>query len=215
MRYSGRITGGVGSLFIHSIYIFYYYFRDGKIEAFDLYSSPIIFTLGFWTGYQFDKARYLSERDILTGLYNRRFVIHSFKQLTSLVDRTNSQLFVLLIDCDNFKHINDYYGHHKGDQVLKKISATLIGTTRKSDIVARWGGDEFLIIGHYKDAAGLQTMLKRIDYNLSILSDEFKIPIMVSIGSAVYPNESKELDDLIRIADKNMYKQKELNKKDN
>ena len=107
--------------------------------------------MGFWAGLQFDKARFLSERDLLTGMYNRRFVTNTFKQLASLVDRTNSQLFVLLIDCDNFKSINDCYGHNKGDQVLKKIGETLIETTRKSDIVARWGGDEFLIMGHYKD----------------------------------------------------------------
>ena len=107
MRYSGRITVGIGSLLIHSIYLSYYYFRDRKIEPFDLYTSPIIFLLGLWAGYQFDKARFLSERDLLTGMYNRRFVTRSFKQLASLVDRTNSQLFVLIIDCDNFKTIND------------------------------------------------------------------------------------------------------------
>lgn len=213
MRYSGRIIVGIGALFIHSIYIIYYYFRDGKVEPFDQYSSPIVFLLGFWVGLQFDKARFLSERDLLTGMYNRRFVTKAFKQLASLVDCTNSQLFVLIIDCDNFKSINDCYGHNRGDQVLKKIGETLIETTRKSDIVGRWGGDEFLIIGHYKDTTGLQTMLQRLDENLSILSDQFNIPIMVSIGSAVYPNQSKKLDDLIKIADTNMYKQKEMNKK--
>ena len=161
MRYTGRVTASIGALFIHSLYIIYYYSRDGKVEPVDLYSSPFIFLMGFWAGLQFDKAIFLSERDLLTGMYNRRFVTNTFGQLTSLIDRTNNQLFVLIIDCDNFKNINDCYGHNKGDQVLKKIGETLVRTTRKSDIVARWGGDEFLIMGHYKDDAGLQTMLSQ------------------------------------------------------
>lgn len=212
MRYTGRITASIGALFIHSLYIIYYYFRDEKVESLDLYTSPIIFLIGFWAGFQFDKARFLSERDLLTGMYNRRFVTNTFKQLTSLVDRTNSQLFVLVIDCDNFKNINDCYGHNKGDQVLKKIGETLIGTTRKSDIVARWGGDEFLIIGHYKNSVGLQTLIQRLEKGLKILTDEIEIPIMVSVGSAVYPSQSKDLEELIKIADDNMYRHKEINK---
>ena len=163
MKYSGRFIASIGPLFIHSLYIIYYYYRDGKIEPIDLYSSPLILLLGFWAGLQFDKTRFLSERDVLTGIYNRRFVTNSFEQLASFVDRTNRQLFILIIDCDNFKKINDYYGHSRGDQVLKEISEILVDTTRKSDVVARWGGDEFLIIGHYKDDAGLQTVLQRLD----------------------------------------------------
>ena len=212
MRHSGRITASIGALFIHSLYIIYYYIRDGRVEPVDLYSSPFVFFMGYWAGLQFDKVRFLSERDILTGMYNRRFVTTTFKQLVSLVDRTKSQLFVLLIDCDNFKSINDCYGHNKGDQVLKKIGKTLIETTRKSDIVARWGGDEFLIMGQYKDGAGLQTMIQRLEESLRTLSEQYDIPIMVSIGFAVYPNHSHDLDELVKIADENMYKHKAIKK---
>lgn len=220
MRYLGRIVASVGTLFIHFLYIFYYYFRDGNIEPVDLYSTPFIVILGYWAGLQFDKVKYLSEKDLLTGMYNRRFVIKMFGKITSLLERTHHKLFVLVIDCDNFKNINDQYGHNTGDKVLKMIGESLVGASRKSDIVARWGGDEFLVIGHYMEEAGLQIMLQRLENHLNNLSKQIDIPIAVSIGSAVFPNHSKDLFDLIRIADRNMYKCKvikksnhELNKK--
>src|SRR4051794_11378468 len=107
MRYSGRMVASVGTLFIHCLYILYYNYRDGKIEPVDLYSTPFLVMLGYLAGLQFDKVRYLSEKDLLTGMYNRRFVINTFEKVSSLFERTDHKLFVLVIDCDNFKNIND------------------------------------------------------------------------------------------------------------
>jgi diguanylate cyclase (GGDEF)-like protein len=97
---------------------------------------------------------------------------------------------VLVIDCNNFKEINDTFGHQKGDYVLSTIAETLTNTTRKSDIVARWGGDEFLVIGHYKDKTGLQTLLKRLNNDLENLSKLANIDVGVSIGSSIFPDDS-------------------------
>lgn len=213
MRYSGRLVACMIIFLIHCLYILYYFYRDGKIESFDLYSTPVLVMIGYWGGFQFDKVRYLSEKDILTGMYNRRFVINTFEKVSLLLERTNHKLFVLVIDCDNFKNINDQYGHNTGDRILKMIGETLVEASRKSDIVARWGGDEFLIIGYYKEEAGLQNLLQRLERSLCNLSNQVEIPIAVSVGSAVYPNHSKNLFNLIKIADDNMYKHKIIKKK--
>lgn len=94
---------------------------------------------------QYDKAKYFSEKDTLTGVYNRRFVEAIFPKLLAQVERKNEQLSLSIVDCNDFKPINDTYGHKIGDEVLITLSSLLAGEIRKSDIVARWGGDEFLI----------------------------------------------------------------------
>lgn len=197
MSYLGRFFGSLCLFLLHSIYIFYYYYRDNKVEQLDLYSYPLLILLGYWAGKQYDKVRFYSERDVLTGVYNRRFVINDYEKITSLAERTNSKLFVLVIDCDNFKAINDTYGHHKGDMVLTKISEALVSSTRKSDIVARWGGDEFLVIGLYNEEAGLQALVQRLEEHLENLSYQINMPIKASIGSAIFPKHSRDLFELI------------------
>lgn len=174
----------------------------------DLLGYPLFFSISYWCGKKYDKATFFSEKDILTNLYNRRFVIHSFDKIIALADRTNSKLFVLVIDCDNFKDINDLNGHAKGDIVLTSIGKILVSSTRNSDIVARWGGDEFLVIGHYKEEAGLETVVERLESELKILSNQLKMPVIVSIGSAIFPDHNTNLIELIKIADQNMYNNK-------
>lgn len=211
MKYTGRIFGCIGIFLVHMVYLVYYFWRDGKVEPFDLYTYPFLLLYGYWTGKQYDKMKFYSEKDELTGLYNRRFVMKTFEKITSLAERANSKLFLLVIDCDNFKHINDEYGHHKGDLVLTAIGETLVRSTRKSDIAARWGGDEFLVIGHYKDGTGLQSLLHRLDNDFQNLSKQINLPVEVSIGSAVY-DHSGDLDELIKSADQNMYERKKQRK---
>ncbi|MGG2067324.1 GGDEF domain-containing protein [Bacillus sp. S14(2024)] len=208
MKYTGRIIGILGIFLLHSIYIFYYYFRDKAVEPLDFYSYPFLIFLGYWGGKQYDKVRFYSEKDELTGIYNRRFVMGTYEKIISLAARTNNKLFVLVVDCDNFKTINDTYGHHQGDIILAKISKTLVESTKKSDIVARWGGDEFLVIGHYKDETSLQALLQRLEEKLENFSNQIQIPIMVSIGSAIYPDHNNNLFELIKIADNKMYHSK-------
>lgn len=208
MKYTGRIFGSLCLFLLHSVYIFYYYFRDKSVEPLDLYSYPFLILFGYWAGKQFDKVRFYSEKDELTGIYNRRFVMNTYEKITSIAERTNSKLYVLIIDCDNFKAINDTYGHHEGDIVLTKISETLVDSTKKSDIVARWGGDEFLVIGLCNEEVGLQTILQRIEERLKNISNQLNIPIEASIGSAIYSKHSKDLFELIKIADDKMYNRK-------
>jgi diguanylate cyclase (GGDEF)-like protein len=177
MRFKGRIIGSSGMFMLHSIYILFYYYRDLKVESFDIYSYPLLILFGYWAGKQFDKVTFYSEKDELTGIYNRRFVMSSFEKITNLAERVNNKLFVLVIDCDNFKTNNDKFGHLNGDIVLSKISETLAESTRKSDIIARWGGDEFLLIGQLKEETDLIRVLNRIEKNLRVLSAELEMPV--------------------------------------
>jgi diguanylate cyclase (GGDEF)-like protein len=212
MKYNGRIFAIIIILFFHFLLIAYFYYNKGNIEPITLAIVPFMILVAYWAGKQFDKVKYYSDKDELTGLYNRRFVMNTFEKITSLAERTNSNIFLLVIDCDNFKDINDNHGHLKGDHILSVIGQELVDATRKSDLVARWGGDEFLIIGQLKEEHGLHPILKRIEERLEVLSNDVKIPIIVSIGSATFPDDSRDLFELIRIADKEMYNCKRTKK---
>lgn len=212
IKYTGRIIAVSLILFFHTSYLIYYYYRDGYIDIADWMGYPLLLSVAYWAGKQYDRAAYLSEKDVLTNLYNRRFILNAWNNVSALTDRTNSKLFILVIDCDNFKMINDGHGHHLGDKLLIQIGQLLTRSTRKSDIVARWGGDEFLVIGQYKDEAGLQILLSRLREDLERLSRELQIPVGASVGSAIYPDDSKELYELIKIADENMYRGKRTKK---
>ncbi|MEK3884564.1 GGDEF domain-containing protein [Paenibacillus sp. PL2-23] len=213
MKYRGRLIAMSITLFVHTAYIIIYYFRVGRVDIMDLLVYPLFAAVAYWAGYQYDKAVYYSEKDALTNLYNRRFVLASFDRIGAVASRTNSQLFILLMDCDNFKDINDAYNHQTGDRVLQRISHILQLSTRKVDIVSRWGGDEFLILGQYKDASGVEVLVNRIQKEIRALSDELGFRVSLSIGCAVYnEREHKDLSSLIKAADEHMYSSK-LSKK--
>lgn len=188
-----------------SVYVIYRYYMEGRVDLIEWLGYPVIMSVAYWAGKQYDKAVFDSEKDVVTNLYNRRFVINTLNKVIALADRNNGQLFVLVIDCDNFKEINDRYNHTTGDMVLALVGRTLTESTRKSDIVARWGGDEFLVIGQYTGETGLRSFMQRLDENIKRISAETAIPLSVSIGSAVYPTDHKDIIELIKIADQNMY----------
>jgi diguanylate cyclase (GGDEF)-like protein len=88
----------------------------------------------------------LAATDRLTGLYNRLFIDRVLEREFSMVGRNGSAFSLILLDIDHFKQVNDTYGHHAGDEVLKAISKILKATVRESDVVGRWGGEEFLVL---------------------------------------------------------------------
>jgi diguanylate cyclase (GGDEF)-like protein len=160
----------------------------------------------WWIGFQYDKIQFSSDKDFLTEVHNRRFVYKSFPKLCALSDRNQKCLGLMVLDINDFKAINDKFGHNKGDFVLQQISALLLQLTRRSDVVARWGGDEFIIMAPLIDTAGLEALTNRIKMDLIKLSDSHHSDISVSIGTAVYPTDAVTLEELIDIADSNMYK---------
>jgi diguanylate cyclase (GGDEF)-like protein len=212
MKYTGRITIVLVALvliIVIRVYgMLYYNYPPHRFPFFGV----TILLIFWWLGKKYDMVKFLSERDALTKIYNRRYVVHTFPKLSVLVDRKGEKLSLFLIDIDNFKLINDTYGHDTGDKVLQHFSNLLLKNTGGSDIVARLSGDEFLIIAPFIDEKGKDGMIKQLNKELKKASEELHIDIAVSIGTSEYPRDAKTLDVLIDIADQNMYKQKHQKK---
>ena len=212
MNLKGRIVSVSITLILINFYALYFLFRDGYIDLVLWLGYPISFFISYWAGLQYDKAKYLAEKDTLTGLYNRRFVMEFYEKLLTISKRENEKIFVMVIDCDNFKTINDYYGHKTGDEVLKEIARILESKTRTSDIATRWGGDEFMLICQYKDENGVEKLTSRIEHEISNLSLQMNLPLSVSIGTAIVTDDRNTLEDLIVVADADMYDKKRESK---
>lgn len=151
---------------------------------------------------------YLSEHDSLTGLANRKYFLHSLKNEIIRCKQNNSQLAIMFLDIDFFKKINDSYGHDAGDNLLKAVANTLRQATRETDTVARFGGDEFVILLRNVDRedviAGIALkILHLIAKVYKIYKHEFFIT--TSIGISVYPRDGKNADKLLKKADQAMY----------
>jgi diguanylate cyclase (GGDEF)-like protein len=179
----------------------------------DLVFIPLLSPFFWWLGLQYDKAKFLSQKDALTGLYNRRYISQITPKLLTQMDKRMKSLTISGIDCNNFKQINDRQGHKVGDQVLTNISEKLLACKSKKDIVARWGGDEFLIVSPSSDLSQTKVTQGKVEEELCKLSRDMGFDISVSIGIAVYPNDAKELKDLLIIADHNMYECKKKKRK--
>ncbi|WP_134699166.1 GGDEF domain-containing protein [Ammoniphilus sp. YIM 78166] len=209
MESTGRILGLLLAIALSIGVNGYFYLRLNHFDLGLFFMLPILLFLGWFLGRQYDRVRYLSEKDVLTETYNRRFIHEMFPKLIALTERKNETMAVTLIDVDNFKCINDTYGHQTGDLVLQRISQLLSKQVRSSDTIARWGGDEFLVIAPFTDRTGSASLLQRISESIGELSSELKVPITLSMGTSIFPLEGKELTDLIEVADQRMYKHKQ------
>lgn len=151
----------------------------------------------------------LSMLDPLTGLYNRRGLQNKLDNLLALDDGTR---FVLLLDIDHFKAYNDHYGHMMGDQALIRVSAAIRNAVRSRDIVARFGGEEFLILLNSVDLERARVAAERIRqhvYDLKIphmFNESVATNVTVSIGIA--PLEDGDIEDALDKADKALYEAK-------
>lgn len=153
----------------------------------------------------------LARTDVLTGLYNRRTLDGILQKEINRSRRSGRTFFIAIADIDNFKRINDTYGHDCGDEVLKIVSEIFLhGGIRGTDYVGRWGGEEFLFIlteTHYK---GAYTVLERIRKDVADRDIEYKgqnIKISITIGFS-YQKNHYNTDEMISEADKALYKGK-------
>jgi len=138
--------------------------------------------------------------DSLTGVYNRRYY-------NDYIQNAEDIQAAVMIDVDNFKHINDNYGHDAGDMVLHSIAQTILSCVRKTDAVIRYGGDEFAVIFYQIPEDVFETKLERMRYLVEALSvNEYpKIHMSISVGGAYGTKRAKEL---FKIADRMMYQSK-------
>jgi len=153
----------------------------------------------------------LSTQDSLCGLYNRLSLMEKLKWLIEKSQRDHSEFAIIFIDLDNFKHINDTKGHDFGDIILQKVASLLFEAIRKNDFVARFGGDEFVVIlPDFQDETVIIDVAQRIQKKFSSLSEYTMVT--ASMGIAIYPKDGKDASTLLKNADIAMYKAKELGK---
>jgi diguanylate cyclase (GGDEF)-like protein/PAS domain S-box-containing protein len=159
-----------------------------------------------------DKLFYLANHDTLTGLPNRAHFTDRINSVISRAKRKRSKLALLFIDLDHFKLVNDTLGHVCGDAFLKEIASRLKLITRNEDTLARWGGDEFImLLEDIADSSEISGLIQRL---LAILSepltiDTHELSPSASIGVAIYPDNAANTAELIKFADTAMYRAKQ------
>jgi len=157
-----------------------------------------------------EALRALSLTDELTGLYNRRRFFVLTEQYLKLSVRTKKKLLLLFIDMDNLKWINDHHGHNEGDQALIDLANILRKTFRESDIVARIGGDEFVVLSESTDENG-EIVLTRLYENIKDHNAKRsrRYDLSISVGTTQFdPEDPISIDELLSKADALMYAQK-------
>lgn len=181
----------------------YMYKNCGESIVMDLF---VVVQLLLWLclGYFLKKIYIYTYKDELTNLWNRKYL---YTRLDDEIKKMNKNKVISLaiIDIDNFKCVNDNYGHLFGDKVLKELAQILQNNLRKSDIIARWGGEEMMAVLPKADAEGAIKVFDRV--RVRIEQYDFGCRITVSGGIATI-NEVIEPDKLIEMADKALYKAK-------
>jgi diguanylate cyclase (GGDEF)-like protein/PAS domain S-box-containing protein len=161
-----------------------------------------------------EEATRLAFYDPLTDLPNRLLLRDRLNQAIASAKRGNSLVAVMCIDIDGFKAVNDHYGHETGDLLLQEIATRMRGCLRQSDTVARFGGDEFVVI---LPEVAIKTNIHVVAYKLLKITEDLEINdnpihITLSIGVAVYPQNGDNVDVLLQNAEKAMHKVKESGK---
>ncbi len=159
----------------------------------------------------YEQALELAFTDGLTGLYNRRYLMEQIEREFTRAERSNGSLSLMMIDLDGLKAINDRFGHHEGDGILKGLGGIIKVNTRASDVAARWGGDEFMLLTPDISSKGARKIGERIRsqverYRPKIDGEEVRISISVGIASC--PAHASDVTQLLQRVDEAMYSAK-------
>jgi diguanylate cyclase (GGDEF)-like protein len=162
---------------------------------------------------QIEHSQHLALHDHLTGLPNRRLYQDRLASALERARRSEAHAALLVIDLDRFKQVNDTLGHHVGDLVLEKVAALFASRVRRSDTVARTGGDEFSVILEEPTSRGEalhvgRSLIQLLDEPLEL--GEHVVRIGASVGIAVYPEDAREMEALCIAADLRMYDAKHV-----
>lgn len=153
--------------------------------------------------------------DELTGLYNRRGFLTIATQYLGMAQRTKDKLSVIFIDVDGLKSINDTFGHKAGDNVLVAIAGILKKTFRYSDIISRFGGDEFAVLALYIPDKTAEIITAQLENNLSAYNMQKSHPYELSLSAGIAcfnPEHPASIEELLSQADKTMYQRKQSKK---
>ena len=150
-------------------------------------------------------------KDPLTDLFNRRYLDEISDNIISLAHRLSNHTSILMIDIDNFKHVNDIFGHDIGDKVLKTLAKLFLNTVRKSDIPIRFGGEEFIIILPNADAKNAQIIAEKLRTKIEKLVIKIKKNIEVTFTISIGVSEIRATDTFktaLKRADEALYEAK-------
>jgi len=150
----------------------------------------------------------LSNTDKLTGIHNRLKLDDILEQEKKLFDRDQLPLSIIMFDLDHFKHVNDNYGHKRGDEVLKSIAKIVTRGKRETDIFGRWGGEEFLLICHDTDIIGARHLAEKLREAI----DAYEFPEIISLTASFGVAQFEKYDSIVKVfdkADKALYEAKE------
>ena len=163
-----------------------------------------------------EKTKELSVTDELTPLYNARFFHQMLERELKFVDRYRSVISIVFMDLDRFKPVNDTYGHLRGSRLLREVGFLLREAVRETDVPARYGGDEFVVVLPQTDEKGAQMIMERlqqaVEQHVFLQEEGINVRIGASAGAATYPGEAQSKEALIRLADERMYQDKEARK---
>jgi diguanylate cyclase (GGDEF)-like protein len=148
------------------------------------------------------------DRDHLTGLLNRRALHERAERLLQNHETAGAPLVVLFADLDRFKAVNDNHGHHVGDRALAEIGRMLACSVRSTDLVARYGGDEFLLVLRETSLAEAGALAERLQRNLAEWTRRENLDLSFSIGMGQYPDHGADLKTVIERVDQAMYRSK-------
>ncbi len=225
-------------LFYSSLFVFTYYYPDSYMKYPDALTGIIDYTVALvlmsvvvaslgaqtYRGYRKEKEHTdalmeeleiknkeletLTNMDHLTKIYNRKYFM---EQINKLIEHNGFDFYVLMIDIDDFKKINDEYGHLFGDDVLLQIAKNLSECLRTYDTLSRYGGEEFAILITNNTIEGSYQIAERMRQKVSDLEFRYEIKVTISIGVSKYLQDDS-IEDVIDRADKNLYLAKEKGK---
>ena len=158
--------------------------------------------------------RRISLRDGLTGLLNRHAFDQCLERVARRAERTGGSMTLAMIDIDHFKHLNDLYGHATGDAVLRWVASWLLRCFRTTDVVARFGGEEFVVAFLDSDEEGLLPRLETLRQGIAStrlrhLGSEADIRVTVSMGTARFPTDGRSVSEVLACADARLYAAKQ------
>ena len=159
------------------------------------------------------RIRALSDRDELTGIYNMRAFTRLAEPEHEISSRTERPYSVLMVDIEHLKALNDTYGHEAGNRAVKLVAEALQRLTRSTDVVARFGGDEFIVLLSGADRAASEEVAQRIRnvvFATTLEVDVKMVRLKVNVGAASFPEGGNSLQAVMTAADRMMYKDKEL-----
>ncbi len=183
-------------------------FSKRDVELFSSVAEHV--AVAIETAQVYEQTRELTNKDPLTSLYNRRYFFERFEKEVERAHRYRRILSILMVDLDHFKDFNDKNGHLKGDDVLKQTASILLSQIRTSDVLARFGGDEFIILLPETDRESAIIVADKLRSSIeeSSFDGEENVPggkLTVTLGLGTYPQDSNDALLLINFADKALY----------